>query len=553
MKLSEDSFENYFDSDFGKKFILKDGAVPTILDTTVMLALFDLVITKMLQVTHHLLMFTIIPVLSLTPEIFYPFGSTAGDAQVNVNGDVGSSLVSLSSPFMFFGRSLNQIYVNNNGLLTFQSALVEGNPSSFPANSNEDFIAPLWTDLDDYGIGVFSYQQYTNGNVLTRASQDIHQHFPDLSLSATLVFVATWDFATGPGYLFQVVLISGSKFSFILMNYGDCAVPSQPVQAGYDTVKSTHFFVIPGSNNTSYIPQLKNTSNVNVPGRWAFRVDGLDIFYPFGSTAGDTEVYVNGDEASQSVVLSSPFMFFGQTFSQIFVNNNGLLTFMNSLPEANPYTFPASRSEAFIAPLWTDLDDYGLGVFSYNQYTNGSVLTRATQDVNQYFPDLSFTASWVFVATWDFVETWNRTIYNYHLNPSFQGYLFQVVLMSGSDFSFILMNYGDCAVPSQPVQAGYDTVNSTHYFVIPGSNNASYIPQLKNTSNVNVPGRWAFRLDGIQKYNIIGLQVGLTSLISLTENESIQIVLDKLKQELIKHGLPNSTEVNLRSLQKTKP
>lgn len=48
-------------------------------------------------------------------------------------------------------------------------------------------------------------------------------------------------------------------------------------------------------------------------------------------------------------------------------------------------------------------------------------------------------------------------------------------------------------------QAGYDTVNSTNFFVIPGSNNASYIPQLKSTSNVNVPGRWAFRVDGIQK------------------------------------------------------
>ncbi|XP_075948899.1 alpha-tectorin-like [Anarhichas minor] len=47
-------------------------------------------------------------------------------------------------------------------------------------------------------------------------------------------------------------------------------------------------------------------------------------------------------------------------------------------------------------------------------------------------------------------------------------------------------------------QAGYDTVNSTHHFTIPGSfsNNASGSnSNFRLSSNVNVPGRWAFRTD----------------------------------------------------------
>ncbi len=58
-----------------------------------------------------------------------------------------------------------------------------------------------------------------------------------------------------------------------------------------------------------------------------------------------------------------------------------------------------------------------MGVYSYQQYTNGSVLTRATRDINQYFPQRAFTASWVFVTTWDFVQTRNTSVFNRHSAP----------------------------------------------------------------------------------------------------------------------------------------
>ncbi len=57
-------------------------------------------------------------------------------------------------------------------------------------------------------------------------------------------------------------------------------------------------------------------------------------------------------------------------------------------------------SRDIIAPFWTDLDNRGNGQITYNQYSNGSVLQQATQDINGYFPGLNFSANWVFVATW---------------------------------------------------------------------------------------------------------------------------------------------------------
>ncbi|CAM4711983.1 unnamed protein product [Leuciscus chuanchicus] len=98
----------------------------------------------------------------------------------------------------------------------------------------------------------------------------------------------------------------------------------QQIYAGYDTVNSTDFFVIPGSNSGNSISNLKNSSNVHVPGRWAFRVDSghipsQGIFYPLGSAAGDTRNTAVDDGSSSVIPLLIPFLFFGRTHQQIYV------------------------------------------------------------------------------------------------------------------------------------------------------------------------------------------------------------------------------------------
>ncbi|XP_026107745.1 sushi, nidogen and EGF-like domain-containing protein 1 [Carassius auratus] len=278
------------------------------------------------------------------------------------------------------------------------------------------------------------------------------------------------------------------------------------------------------------------------------------IFYPFGSTAGDKSNPVDDDGSSSVIQLSSPFLFFGRTYQQIYVNNNGHLTFDKPSSLYTPYSFPANRSQDIIAGLWTNLNNNVRGVISYQQYTNGNVLTRASQDINTHFPNLTSNASWVFVATWDKVA---------YFNLSSTETSFQVVLISDGNFSFILMNYGDIAVTEHPVQAGYDTVNSTDYFVIPGSNNGSIISNLRNSSNVNVTGRWVFRVDGGQhnisketattNSTVIGFRVRLKSFLDLTNSTNTNTVLQQIKQELVKYGLSNSIELKLRKVQKINP
>ncbi|KAA0724912.1 Alpha-tectorin Precursor [Triplophysa tibetana] len=262
-------------------------------------------------------------------------------------------------------------------------------------------------------------------------------------------------------------------------------------------------------------------------------------FYPFDSVAGSIAVE---DENSTYVGLSRPFVFFGRLYHQLYVNNNGHLSFIQPSTDFIPHPPPSYRGEDIIAPLWTDIDISPNGVISYKEYTEGVVLANATRDINLYFPDLSFTATWVFVATWHRVA--------YFLQPGTES-SFQVVLISDGYLSFVLMNYEDVAPTADLVLAGYDTVNSARYFVIPDSSDGNSIPNLKNSSNVNVPGRWVFRVDSEQE-TVVGLRIRVTSYSDLTESGNILFIREKVKQELVDRGLP-SMELKVRRVEKTTP
>ncbi|XP_029934021.1 alpha-tectorin-like isoform X1 [Myripristis murdjan] len=223
-------------------------------------------------------------------------------------------------------------------------------------------------------------------------------------------------------------------------------------------------------------------------------------FYPVSGTA-------NGridDGSSSLIVLQRPFVYFGRQYNQIYVNNNGHLTFDAAWHRYVPYRFPGNASRDLIAPFWTDLDNRQNGQVLYNQYTSGSVLQRATQDINTYFPNLNFVANWIFVATWYEVA---------YFPTSGTRTTVQAVLISGGQYSFVLMNYGTIAQTSRSVQAGYDTISSRHYFSIPGSFSSTATGSnsvFRQGSNVNAPGRWAFRTDsGTRGCNVSGSTIPL--------------------------------------------
>uniref|UniRef100_A0A3Q2GMB4 NIDO domain-containing protein n=1 Tax=Cyprinodon variegatus TaxID=28743 RepID=A0A3Q2GMB4_CYPVA len=202
----------------------------------------------------------------------------------------------------------------------------------------------------------------------------------------------------------------------------------------------------------------------------------LGPLYPIRGTLS----YRSDDGSSPEISLLQAFNFYGNAHSSIYVNHNGYLTFDAEWSSYSPRQFPMNGSRDVIAPFWTDLDNRGSGNIYYDQYTSGPILQQVTQDINTYFPALNFQANWIFIASWHEQST------------------FQAVLASNRQYSFVLMNYGSLAFTPRNLQAGFDTVNSSHHFTIPGSfsvNATGPNSVLTLDSNVNVPGRWAFCVD----------------------------------------------------------
>uniref|UniRef100_A0A3B3U007 NIDO domain-containing protein n=1 Tax=Poecilia latipinna TaxID=48699 RepID=A0A3B3U007_9TELE len=203
----------------------------------------------------------------------------------------------------------------------------------------------------------------------------------------------------------------------------------------------------------------------------------LGPLYPIGGTI----MSESDDGDSPRIPLLQSFKYFGQSYPQIYVNQNGHLTFNAAWSSYFPQHFPMYGTRDIIAPFWTDLDNRENGEIYYVQYTNGSLLQQVTQDINTYFPDLNFQANWIFIATWHEVAYFSMTGTQT---------TFQAVLTTNNHSSFVLMNYGSIASI-----AGYDTINSPHHFTIRGSFSSQATGPnsvFRHGSNVNEPGRWAF-------------------------------------------------------------
>ncbi|XP_043081296.1 sushi, nidogen and EGF-like domain-containing protein 1 [Puntigrus tetrazona] len=276
---------------------------------------------------------------------------------------------------------------------------------------------------------------------------------------------------------FQVVLVSNVHRSFILLNYGNISETEQIWQAGYSTEDSVSSFTSPATS----APQLSSSSNINVNGRCSFHVDGSPNLPTNLLPSGNKDI-VNPpaeDGSSGVIYLQQPFKYFGRTYNQIFVNNNGYLTFTEALTASRPFL---DSARDIIAPLWTRLDNRHGGTISYREDTSSAVLAQVTADVKQYFPNIPFAATSAFVATWDSVPYYNGG-----------GVVtLQVILAYNVHRSFILIRYGDVAETEQPWQAGYNTVDSTSFFTIPKAN----VSDLSSSSNINLTASWFFHVDG---------------------------------------------------------
>lgn len=229
----------------------------------------------------------------------------------------------------------------------------------------------------------------------------------------------------------------------------------------------------------------------------------LQDFYPFGREQGDARTVAQDDGGSRLVDISVAFPFFGDRHTGLYVNNNGLVSFLREVSQFTPVAFPIAGDRRVVAPFWADVDNRRAGKVFYRESQEASILKRASDDVRTYFSELpNFNATWVLVATWLQVTFFGGN----SLTPV---NTFQVVLITDGELSFTIFQYNNitwttgmhatsggnrAGLGGIAAQAGFNAGDGKRYFNIPGSRTAD-VADVEGTTNVGYPGRWVFRID----------------------------------------------------------
>ncbi|XP_064792262.1 sushi, nidogen and EGF-like domain-containing protein 1 isoform X2 [Oncorhynchus masou masou] len=232
----------------------------------------------------------------------------------------------------------------------------------------------------------------------------------------------------------------------------------------------------------------------------------LEDFYPFGQDWGDFQTISQDDGGSGLVEISVAFPFFGDKHSGLYVNNNGLVSFLREVSQFTPVAFPIAGDRRVVAPFWADVDNRRAGQVFYRESKDPSVLLRATADVRRHFSGFpEFSATWILISTWHKVTFFGGS----DITPV---NTFQLVLITNGEVSFTIFQYhdvtwttgmhassgGDLAgLGGIAAQAGFNAGDGKRYFNIPGSRTDDVV-DVEGTTNVGRPGRWVFRIDNAQ-------------------------------------------------------
>ena len=229
-----------------------------------------------------------------------------------------------------------------------------------------------------------------------------------------------------------------------------------------------------------------------------YLTDSHDLVNGLGGTSGfGTSIGRNDDGSSQSLDLTTVFGaagldLFGHTYTHIYVNNNGNVTFTGPNSTYTPGAITAG-SNPIIAPFWADVDTRGGTVTpSPGGNSTGSDLVYYSLDATNH----------VLTVTWDDVG-----YYSGHTSPV-DAFQLQLIGLGNGDFDIVfryeLINWttGDASgghngLGGSIARAGYSAGdgNPAHYFELPGSGNQTSMLNLDSTvGNTGIAGVDVFQV-----------------------------------------------------------
>lgn len=201
---------------------------------------------------------------------------------------------------------------------------------------------------------------------------------------------------------------------------------------------------------------------------------------PFGYVNGDFEKKISVKNDVEIVDLAYEFKFDNKSYSKLYLNSNGLITFGKKI-YYSVFSYPSQYLPPFVAAFWFHLDYSCEGDIFYREILEGPELEKIGLEIEKSFSNF-FTPKWAFVSTWFEITSdlhYNRDKIN----------TFQIVLTSDQFNSYAILNYDKMEWGRQfmsGISFGFNL-----YSEIINTNPRSILVE---NSNVGQKGKWIFNV-----------------------------------------------------------
>lgn len=203
-----------------------------------------------------------------------------------------------------------------------------------------------------------------------------------------------------------------------------------------------------------------------------------------GPTGYGTGLPANDDGSLGPLNLPFQINFYGNTFSQFYLNNNGNITFQSGLSTYTPNAFPGA-SQPIIAPWWADVDTRNpASSLAYYASPNPDALVLTWPSVGYFSAKADKLNSFQMILK-NRADTGTG---NFDIE-----YRYAQLEWDAGDFSGGVNGIWDPSLSGSAAVAGFDAGDGTNYFNLPGSG-TNEVLNIVNLSNVSpqTPGLWEF-------------------------------------------------------------
>jgi VCBS repeat-containing protein len=309
---------------------------------------------------------------------------------------------------------------------------------------------------------------------------------------------ATWNYS-----------VPDNKFDFLAAGEALTLTYTAQVDDGHGGVVTTPLTVtITGTNDAPVpaagsvasaaidVPVANTGTNTLSPAVAAqLNAPGLISGLPGESGFGTLALPADDDNSSGAINFTSVFGsagldFFGTSYTSLFVNNNGNITFGAANDTFTPSPIGIGFNFPIIAPFWADVDTRGHGAVYYDLDTADGVMTITWDNVGYYPSGTNKLDSFQLVLI-------NEGNGNFDIEYRYGNIQWTTGSASG----------GSNGLGGTPARAGYSAGDGVHSFELPQSGNQAALLALPTTAgNTGIAG--------VDEFNVRNGQVGPSTLTS---------------------------------------